>query len=64
MFLLSNSCFPSQQGPALRLAAEAGQPPHRGAELPGGGAGLPDHPHAVWRGGRGLHAAREGQFAL
>lgn len=62
--LLSDLCFPSQQGPALRLATEAGQPPHPGPELPGGGAGLPDHPHAVRSRGRCLHAARQGQFAL
>lgn len=56
--------FPSQQRPARRLAAEEGQLPNPGAQLPGGGAGLADHPHGVRRRRRGVHAAGEGQRAL
>lgn len=54
----------SQHRPALRLAAEEGQPANPGAQLPGGGARLAEHPHGVWRRRHGLHAAREGHGAL
>lgn len=54
----------SLQRPDLQVAAEAGQPPNRGAQLPGGGARLSEHPHGVRRRRRGLHPPREGQFTL
>lgn len=39
--------FSSPQGPARRVAAEARQPANHGAELPGGGSRLAEHPHGV-----------------